>query len=79
MYEMYESLSSDTLTHNSLVAQKRFRSPPTVPTYDRVNSSALQAMAAQGTHGRVIVNDAKPVINNMSAKMTGVVDDLCGQ
>ena len=56
MYEMYEIL----------VAQKRFRSPPTVSTYDRVNSSALQATTSRGAHGRVVVNDAKSVINNMT-------------
>ena len=75
-----------------LVAQKRFRSPLTVSTYDRVNSSALQATTSRGAHGRVVVNDAKsvindmtnlseglPVINDTSAKMTCVVDDLCGR
>ena len=36
IYEMYE-------IYKILVAQKRFRSPPTVSTYDRVNFSALQA------------------------------------
>ena len=55
-------------------------------TYDRDNSSALQATAARGAHGQVVVNDAKsvindttnlseelPVINDTSAKMTYVV------
>ena len=54
--------------------------------YDRANSSALQPTAACGAHGRVVVNDAKsvinnmtnlseglPVINNMNAKITCVV------
>ena len=77
--------------YNSLVAQKYFRSPPMISiqdglTYDRVNSSALQATAARDAHGQVIVNDAKsvindktnlserlPVINDTSAKMTCVV------
>ena len=58
----------------------------TYPSYDSANSSALQATAARGAHGRVVVNDAKsgindktnlseglPVINNTSAKMTCVV------
>ena len=76
MYEMYEIL----------VAQKRVRSPPTVSTYNRVNSSALQATTSRGAHGRVVVNDAKlvindmtnlieglPVINDTNAKMTCVV------
>ena len=55
-------------------------------TYDRVNSSALQATATCDVYGRVVVNNAKsvinnktnlserlPVINNTSAKMTYVV------
>ena len=42
-------------------------------TYDRANSSALQATAARGAHGRVVVNDAKSVINDTNAKMTCVV------
>ena len=37
MYEMYE-------IYEILVAQKCFRSPPTVSTYDRDNSSAFQTM-----------------------------------
>ena len=53
-------------THDSLVAQKRFWSPLTVSTDDRVNSSALQAMGARGMHGQVIVNDAKPIIDDTS-------------
>ena len=79
MYEMYEM-------YKIFVAQKRFWSPLTVSTYDRVNSSALQATAACGTYGRVVVNDSKsvindmtnlseelPVINDTNAKMTCVV------
>ena len=79
MYEMYE-------IYEILVAQKRFLSPPTVSTYDKVNSSALQATAVCGAHGRVVVNNAKsvindmtnlneglPVINNTNTKMTCVV------
>ena len=48
-------------------------------TYDRANSSALQATTLRATHERAIVNDAQPVINDTSAKMTSVVDDLCGR
>ena len=58
-------------THYSLIAQKRFRLPPMVSIhdgliYDRANSSAFQATAACGAHGRVVVNNAKSVINNMT-------------
>ena len=58
----------------------------TYPSYNSANSSALQATAACSAHGRVVVNNAKsvinnktnlseglPVINNTSAKMTSVV------
>ena len=38
-------------------------------TLRRVNSSALQAMAARGEHERVVVNDAQSVIND-TAKTT---------
>ena len=64
-YEMYKM-------YKILIAQKRFRSPPTVSTYDRVNSSALQPMTSRGAHGRVIVNDAKSVINNMTNLSEGL-------
>ena len=65
-------------THDSLVAQKHFRSPPMVSThdgltYDRAISSALQATTACDAHGQVFVNNAKSAINNTSAKMTCVV------
>ena len=56
MYEMYEIF----------VAQKRFQSPPTISTYDKVNSSTLQATTSRGAHGRVIVNNAKSIINNIT-------------
>ena len=46
-------------------------------SYDSSNSLALQAMTARGAHGQVVVN-AQSVINDTSAKMTCVVDDLCG-
>ena len=62
-----------------LIVQKRFRSPPMVSTYDRVNSSALQAMTLQGTHEKAIVNNAQQVINNMNTKITSVVHDLYGR
>ena len=55
-------------------------------SYNSANSSVLQATATCGAHGRVVVNDAKsvinnktnlseglPVINDTSAKMTCVV------
>ena len=55
-------------------------------SYDSANSSALQATTIRAGHGRVVVNDAKsvindktklserlPVINDTSAKMTYVV------
>ena len=55
-------------------------------TYDRANSSALQATAACSTYGQVVINDTKlvindttnlseelPVINDTSAKMTCMV------
>ena len=50
---------------------KALWSPLTVFTcegliYDRANSSALQATAACGMHGQVVVNDAKSIINNMT-------------
>ena len=35
------------------------------PSYDNANTSALQATAARGMYGRVIVNNAQPVINDM--------------
>ena len=35
-------------------------------TYGRANSSALQVIAICGMHGRVVVNDAKSVINDMT-------------
>ena len=90
MYEMYESTLSQPVfplippTHNGSAVQKRIWSPSIVSTYDgltydRANSFALQATMLWGTHGRAIVNNAQPVINNTSAKMTGVVDDLCGR
>ena len=65
MYEMYE-------IYKILVAQKRFRSSLMVSTYDRVNSSALQATTSRGTHGRVVVYDAKSVINNMTNLSEGL-------
>ena len=62
------------------------------PSYNSANSSALEATTVWGTHGRVIVNDVRPVlddtsimseevpvINNTSAKLIGVVVDLCSQ
>ena len=42
-------------------------------TYDKAKSSALQATAACGAYGRVIVNDAKSVINDTNTKMTCMV------
>ena len=64
-------------------AQKRFRSPPTVSThngltYDRTNSSALQATTSRGAHGRVVVNDTTdlnkrlPVINDTTNLSEGL-------
>ena len=41
-------------------------------TYDRANSSALQATTARGAHGRVVVNDAKSVINDMTNLSEGL-------
>ena len=77
MYEMYEITLSQPVsplipsTHDGSAAQKRFRSPgSTYPSYDSANSSALQATAARGTHGRVIVNDAQPVIDDTSTMTT---------
>ena len=46
IYEMYEMYKM----YEILVAQKRFQSPPTVSTYNRVNSSALQATTSRGAH-----------------------------
>ena len=40
--------------------------------YSRVNSSALQAMAAYGAHGQVIVNDVQSVINNTTDLSEGL-------
>ena len=65
------------MTHNSSAAQKGFRSPPMASTYDgltydRVNSSAHQATAARGVHGRVVVNDAKSVITDMTNLSKGL-------
>ena len=65
MYEMYE-------IYEIFVAQKRFRSPPMVSTYDRVNSSALQATTFRDAYGRVVVNDTKSVINNMTNLSKGL-------
>ena len=60
-------------------------------TYDRANSSALQATAARGAYGQVVINNAKSVINDTNIKMTCVVvlsinalmtcvvNDLCGR
>ena len=52
--------------------------------YSRVNSSALQAMAAYDAHGRVVVNDAQSVINNttnLSEELPVINDtiDLSGE
>ena len=41
-------------------------------TYDKANSSAFQAIAAHGAHGRVFVNDAKSVINNTTNLSEGL-------
>ena len=41
----------------------------TYPSYNSVNSSTFQAMAAPGMHGQVIVNDAQLVINDTSIMM----------
>ena len=62
MYKMYRSILSRPvsplilLTHDGTAAQKRFRLPPTVSThdgltYDRANSSALQATTSHNAHG----------------------------
>ena len=85
------SLSFDTQSlfwyHRSTMAWPRsaeaLRSPLTVSkhkslTYDRANSSALQATATCGTQGQVIVNDTTdwserlPVINDTSTMTTWV-------
>ena len=101
MYKMYKSILSQSvsplipLTHDGSAVQKRFWSPPIASihdglTYNKVNSSALQATTARGTYGWVVAsyqqyeyNDdlskGLPVINDTSAKMTCVVDDLCGR
>ena len=101
MYEMYESTLSQPvfplipLTHNGSAAQKYFRSPLLASTYDgltydRANSSTLQATTVCGAYGRVVVSyqwyeynddlsERLPVINNTNAKMTCVVDNLCRQ
>ena len=68
MYEIYEMYEM----YEILVAQKCFWLLPTVFTYDRVNSSALQAMAARSAHGQVVVNDAKSVINDMTNLSEGL-------
>ena len=90
--ERYKSLTSDVTTPNSLTQPNltlpsftmKAPLPPTTHngsiylSYNSANSSAFQATVAWGTHGKAIVNDAQPVINNTNAKITGVVDDLCG-
>ena len=85
------NLSSDTLDAQWLRSAEALWSSPMILThdgltYDRANSSPLQATAAHGAHGQMVVNDAKlvindmtnlseglPVINNTNAKMTFVV------
>ena len=52
-------------------------------TYDRANSSALQAMAARGAHGRIVINDTSAkmtcvIVLSINALMTCVVAGLCG-
>ena len=41
-------------------------------TYDRTNSSALQATTSRGAHGRVVVNDAQSVINDTTDLSKGL-------
>ena len=41
-------------------------------TYDRANSSTLQARTACGAHGQVVVNDAKSIINNITNLSEGL-------
>ena len=44
----------------------------THPSYNSANSSALQAMAARGAHGRVVVNDTQSVINDTTNLSEGL-------
>ena len=50
----------------------------TYPSYMSANSSILQAMAARGAYGRVVVNDAQSVINDMANLNEGlsVINDM---